>query len=43
MKLKIMITGGCGFIGSNLIRHIIKETNHVILNIDKLTYAGSKS
>ena len=39
--MKFMITGGSGFIGSALIRLIIKETNHQVLNVDKLTYAGS--
>ena len=38
---KIMITGGAGFIGSSLIRFLIKETNDQILNIDKLTYASN--
>ena len=38
---KILITGGCGFIGSALIRYIIKKTPHKVLNIDKLTYAGN--
>jgi len=41
MKKKIIVTGGCGFIGSALIRHIITKTQHKILNIDKLTYAGN--
>lgn len=36
-----MITGGAGFIGSAVIRHIIKNTNDKVLNIDKLTYAGN--
>ena len=37
---KIIITGGAGFIGSALVRMIINDTNHEVLNIDKLTYAG---
>lgn len=41
MHKKILITGGAGFIGSALIRHIIKNTSHDVFNIDKLTYAGS--
>lgn len=39
--MKILITGGAGFIGSAVIRHIINNTNSDILNIDKLTYAGN--
>ncbi|WP_201615687.1 dTDP-glucose 4,6-dehydratase [Psychrobacter urativorans] len=39
--MKILITGGAGFIGSAVIRYIIKNTDHDILNIDKLTYAGN--
>ena len=38
--MKIIVTGGAGFIGSSLIRMIINETEHEVLNIDKLTYAG---
>jgi dTDP-D-glucose 4,6-dehydratase len=37
----ILITGGASFIGSALIRHIINNTNHNVINIDKLTYAGN--
>ena len=36
-----MITGGAGFIGSAVIRHLINETDHKVLNFDKLTYAGN--
>lgn len=38
---KILITGGAGFIGSALIRHIIDNTEHHVVNVDKLTYAGN--
>lgn len=38
--MKVIVTGGAGFIGSALIRMIIYETKHEVLNIDKLTYAG---
>lgn len=39
--MKILVTGGAGFIGSAVIRHIIKNTDNHVLNIDKLTYAGN--
>ena len=38
---KILITGGAGFIGSAVIRHIINNTDHSVVNVDKLTYAGN--
>jgi dTDP-glucose 4,6-dehydratase len=38
--MRILVTGGAGFIGSALIRHLIGETDHEVLNLDKLTYAG---
>lgn len=40
-KLRILITGGAGFIGSAVIRHIISQTDDTVINIDKLTYAGN--
>jgi len=40
-KKKFMITGGAGFIGSSLIRFLINNTDHQILNFDKLTYASN--
>ncbi len=39
---KILVTGGCGFIGSNFIRNQLLKTNNIILNIDKLTYSSNK-
>lgn len=39
-SMRIFITGGCGFIGSALIRHLIGNTSYEVLNLDKLTYAG---
>ena len=37
----ILVTGGAGFIGSAVIRHLINDTNHTVVNVDKLTYAGN--
>jgi dTDP-glucose 4,6-dehydratase len=39
--MRILVTGGAGFIGSALIRHLIQDTEHSVLNLDKLTYAGN--
>lgn len=39
--MKILVTGGAGFIGSAVIRHIIENTKDCVVNIDKLTYAGN--
>jgi dTDP-glucose 4,6-dehydratase len=38
---RFLITGGAGFIGSAVIRYLINETDHIVLNLDKLTYAGN--
>ncbi|AQM68244.1 dTDP-glucose 4,6-dehydratase 2 [Vibrio campbellii] len=39
--MKILVTGGAGFIGSAVIRHIIRDTQDSVINLDKLTYAGN--
>lgn len=39
--MKFLVTGGAGFIGSAVIRHIISETSDSLVNVDKLTYAGN--
>ena len=39
--MKILVTGGAGFIGSAVIRHIIQNTSDSVINVDKLTYAGN--
>lgn len=39
--MNIIVTGGAGFIGSAVIRHLINDTDHRVINLDKLTYAGN--
>jgi dTDP-glucose 4,6-dehydratase len=39
--MNFLVTGGAGFIGSALVRYLIEETEHKVLNLDKLTYAGN--
>jgi dTDP-glucose 4,6-dehydratase len=41
MTVRFLITGGAGFIGSAVIRHIINNTDHSVVNVDRLTYAGN--
>ncbi|HAV44119.1 MAG TPA: dTDP-glucose 4,6-dehydratase, partial [Halomonas sp.] len=38
--MNILVTGGAGFIGSAVVRHLIENTQHAVINVDALTYAG---
>lgn len=40
---KILVTGGAGFIGSNFVHHVVGNTDHEVIVLDKLTYAGNKA
>ena len=40
--MRIMLTGGCGFIGSAVVRHLIRSTAHSVVNVDRMTYAASE-
>ncbi len=39
--MRLLVTGGAGFIGSAVVRHCLRRTNHRVVNVDKLTYAAS--
>ena len=41
--MKILLTGGCGFIGSAVIRQAVRGAGHSIINIDRMTYAASEA
>jgi dTDP-glucose 4,6-dehydratase len=41
--MRLLVTGGAGFIGSNFVRHVLTNTGHSVLTLDGLTYAGSMS
>ena len=40
--MKLLMTGGCGFIGSAVVRHLLRHTDHVVINVDTMTYAASE-
>lgn len=39
--MRILVTGGCGFIGSAVVRHLIADTDHEVVNLDAMTYAAT--
>jgi dTDP-glucose 4,6-dehydratase len=41
--MTVLVTGGCGFIGSAVVRHLIRRTGHRVVNVDKMTYAASEA
>lgn len=40
--MRILVTGGCGFIGSAVVRHLINDTEHEVINVDSMTYAATE-
>ncbi|WP_460737098.1 NAD-dependent epimerase/dehydratase family protein, partial [Microbacterium neimengense] len=40
---KLLVTGGAGFIGSNFVHHVVGNTDHEVIVLDKLTYAGNEA
>ena len=41
--MKLLLTGGCGFIGSAVVRHLIRTTDHAVVNVDKIRVTGNKA
>ena len=41
--MRLLVTGGAGFIGSNFVHYVLEETDHEVVTLDTLTYAGRKS
>lgn len=41
--MRVLVTGGAGFIGSNFVHYVLDETDHEVVTVDALTYAGSKA
>jgi len=41
LSKRVLVTGGAGFISSNLVRHLLMSTSHDVVSLDALTYAGN--
>ena len=41
-RVRILLTGGCGFIGSAVVRYLIRKSDHAVIDVDKMTYAASE-
>jgi dTDP-glucose 4,6-dehydratase len=42
VPMRILLTGGCGFIGSSVVRHLIRNRDHSVVNVDRMSYAASE-
>jgi dTDP-glucose 4,6-dehydratase len=40
--MRVLLTGGCGFIGSAVVRHLLRDRDHTVVNVDRMSYAASK-